>query len=117
MKKKLIYFLMTAIAIGLFCGCDGCVELSAPTGLMVFNIHSSWLDLDWDKVAGAYCYEIECNDGSGWELKASRANGGPYTVGGLEADTRYSFRVRAIGKDKSITSEWSSTVSKKTLAD
>lgn len=115
--KKILFFL-TAIVIGFLCGCsdDGGSDgdtVSVPTGLRASGATSSSIKVSWNPVDGATYYNIQYNDGNGWVSEGSPTSLNKYTVEDLESYTTYSFRVRAIGS--SNTSQWSSSVSGKTL--
>lgn len=121
MKK--IFILLTAIIIGFLCGCSddggssggssGGGTVSVPTGLRASGATSSSIKVSWNPVDGATYYNIQYNDGNGWVSEGSPTSLNKYTVEDLESYTTYSFRVRAIGS--SNTSQWSSSVSGKTL--
>lgn len=121
MKK--IFILLTAIVIGFLCGCSddggsgggssGGGTVSVPTGLRASGATSSSIKVSWNPVDGASCYNIQYNDGNGWVSEGGAISLNEYTVRELESYTTYSFRVKTVGSGH--TSEWSSSVSGKTL--
>jgi hypothetical protein len=85
---------------------------AAPSELTATAISSNQIDLSWmDNATNESGFEIERSlDGTNWQLlNTIGANNTTYSDAGLESNTTYSYRVRAI--NGSTTSDYSSTVS------
>jgi hypothetical protein len=82
---------------------------NAPTSLVATPAGSSSVRLAWiDNATNEADFRIERNDGGTWnEIATVAANVVSYEVGGLAADSTYTFRVRARneGGDSAYTSE------------
>ncbi len=94
--KKLIY--MAAVVVSLTataCSDDG-ESAADATGLTTAAVYTDGLEVNWEPVAGAAGYEVECASASGTETLRTEEPGIAWT--GLEPDTEYSVRVRSIGE-------------------
>jgi hypothetical protein len=82
---------------------------NAPTSLVAVPAGSSTIRLGWiDTATNEADFRIERKDGSNWtEIATVGSNVVSYEVGGLAADTSYTFRVRARneGGDSAYTGE------------
>jgi hypothetical protein len=82
---------------------------NAPTSLVATPAGSSSIRLGWsDNAANETDFRVERKDGSNWtEIATVPANVVSYEVGGLAADSSYTFRVRARneGGDSAYTAE------------
>lgn len=70
---------------------------TAPSGLTATAISSSRIDLSWSNVSGETGYEIDRSpDGATWtQIATTGANVATFSNTGLNANTTYSYRVRA----------------------
>lgn len=130
MKNIYIYtalFLMIGICSFTSCSKDELSENTtlsvsrafSPTALVATVVNKTGARLNWAKVDNASSYTIEVynNTGFGAPIKAVATvtfDQVPYTITGLEANTQYSIRVKAIGEGVE-DSKWS-TVTLKTDA-
>ncbi len=71
----------------------------APTGLRVTSDTEDSVSLSWDALTGAGAYKVEYKESSAitWLHADYVFSGTSETVGGLDCNTEYSFRVRARG--------------------
>jgi hypothetical protein len=69
----------------------------APTGLHVTGVGSTWLQVDWNDVAGSSGYDISA---SGAKLGGHKGNSrtSSFTVAPLAPNVRYTITVRAFSK-------------------
>ncbi len=86
---------------------DGCV-ISEPTGLRVTSDTDDSVSLSWDSLADAAVYKVEYKESSAvtWLHADYVFSGTSETVGGLDCDTEYSFRVRARGDGSPYTTTY-----------
>lgn len=76
------------------------IELDAPAGLEAEAVSDSEINLDWTDESGAESgFSIERKEagGSFEEIEQTAANTTSYSDSGLDADTKYTYRVKAIG--------------------
>lgn len=99
--KKLILF--SAFAALIFTGCKdeeflpGADRLFRP---MINNatVSMTWIKLGWDKYKGAKIYEVQVSvDTFKTVLRTSRTDSTQLLFTGLDFDTKYQFRIQAIG--------------------
>lgn len=93
------------------------VLIVAPTGIVAVAVSSSQIDLTWaDNSSEEEGFEVEQSiNGTDWQLIHKTAeNVDSYNVTGLMGDTRYYFRVRAVGSGN-LVSAYSLDVSAVTL--
>ena len=88
--------------------------------LTVKSYTASAITLAWNKSAGATGYALEQYKGGKWTQIAKTSSNATvtYTVNGLKADTRYTFRVRAYktAAGKTIYSEYARLAAKTRIA-
>jgi N-acetylneuraminic acid mutarotase len=87
----------------------------APSGLTTSNITYNSLELDWGDVTGAETYTIEVNKFSTGEITTiTDITESNKTIDGLDADTLYEFRVKAInnGGESSYSTKISETTNR-----
>lgn len=97
--------------------------LAAPQGLRVAPASGpegqTTLVLQWEPVPGAFGYEVFLFKAGDWDLDEDDTDCTPMTastrIGGLDPDTPYEFRVRAVGAGGSV-SPMSPAVGARTVA-
>ena len=81
--------------------------LSAPTSLGVANVAAHAFTATWDAVEGANGYTLMLYGADGTRKSPKTVEGGDvtqYVFGGLDANTLYSFRVKATGDEETMIS-------------
>ena len=78
---------------------EGCIRPPpAPAGFSASAGGSSTINLRWNSRSGINKYEVEG--------QSSSISSTSYTVSGLQANTKYTFKVRAYGDGTSYTATW-----------
>ena len=114
-----IWFSFVLISIFALAGCGGSgggstsgTTLAVPTGVVVTNVYSTQIDLNWTKVTGATGYNVYGSAAA--DLTVSPANkknitpvvaGSASSITGLAASTKYYFLVTPLsGSSESVGS-------------
>jgi hypothetical protein len=110
--KNLLYILGISLVVAL----TGCSEpddeitsldydrLFSPTDLQAKVVNKVNVTLLWNAVKGAESYQIEIYDNEACEgtpVKTAQATTNPFTIEGLNGDTKYWVRVKAVGATES----------------